>query len=199
MGCDAREREAGRVDVVELHRGDAMSRPNYESETTRIARDYLRKLQSSVPAAPAESSRPSSQRPPPRDPPPQPAFSGYRVMWPGRRDVFLVDPEGYLRQVSDRPTYDRLFRDWTGIVDAWPDAMPQGAPLGPGTMLVRAASTRRRGADGDARDAVYLVDRGRRRLVTSDAVMAKYWFAPDRVVSLPDTVLGSIPAGPDWE
>jgi hypothetical protein len=69
------------------------------------------------------------------------------------------------------------------------ERITEGPPLARGTMLVR----------GNARESVYLVDMGRRRLITSDAVMGKYGFACDRVFAVRQVLVDSIPLGADWE
>src|SRR5258708_218303 len=84
---------------------------------------------------------------------------------PGRPDVYVVDPAGYRRRVANHSTYDRLFRDWRGIVDATDlEEMAERPPLTSASLLVR----------GDASALIYLLDEGRKRLIPNDAVMNKY-------------------------
>jgi hypothetical protein len=168
-----------------------------DSETTRIARRYVSALERSISAdAHAKSVEPPavtaarvriSSAPPMAAP--LPGLAGYRVMSPGYADISLVDPEGYRRRIADQTTYNLLFRDWSGIVDANIDQIAQGPPIGPGAVLVR----------GHWSETIYLLDGGKRRLITSAAIMDKYWFKWDRVCVMTHSVVEKIPMGEDWE
>jgi hypothetical protein len=169
-----------------------------DSETTRVAREYVRALEQSIsieadgcaegvePRA-VTAARARISTPPPATP--LRGLAGYRVMSPGYADIHLIDPAGYRRRIADHTTYNQLFRDWSGIVDANLDHIADRPPLGPGTVLLR----------GEGRDTICLLDGGRRRLITSSAVMDKYWFKWDRVCVMPQTLVDSIPIGEDWE
>jgi len=148
-----------------------MSSP--DSSVNRIAREYLRKLEATASA--------TAKR--------LPSIAGHRVMSPGDADIYLIDPHGYRRRIANHTTYNRLFRDWSGIIDVNLRDISRRASLGPGTLLVR----------GDSSDAVYLVDAGRRRRISNAAVMDKYWFKWDRVSLMNQTVLECIALGIDWE
>jgi hypothetical protein len=104
--------------------------------------------------------------------------------------VYLVDPAGYRRRVPDEAVYNRLFRDWSGISEELGlDDVPSRPPFTSATMLVR----------GDASSAVFLLDQGRKRLVTGSASMKKYWFDSERVHVVRQVLMDHFPVGHDWE
>jgi hypothetical protein len=104
--------------------------------------------------------------------------------------VYLIDPAGYRRRVPDEAVYNRLFRDWSGISDELDlDDVPSRPPLTSATMLVR----------GDASNAVFLLDQGRKRRVASSASMTKYWFDHERVQVVRQVLVDHFPVGHDWE
>jgi hypothetical protein len=87
--------------------------------------------------------------------------------------------------------YRRLFGEDTNITDfSNLERIAEGAPLAKGTMLVRGQNTS---------DPVYLVDLGRRRLIATDAVFRRYGFAPERIFTVRQVLIDSIPLGSDWE
>jgi hypothetical protein len=172
--------------------------PTPDSETTRIAREYVRALEQSISIQAdrcAEGTEPpaiTAARARISKPPPATCLlglAGYRIMSPGYADIYLIDPQGYRRRIEDHRTYNHLFRDWSGIVDASLDHIAQRPSLGLGTILLR----------GDRSDTIYLLDQGRRRLITSSAIMAKYWFKWDRVCVMTQTLIDRVPTGEDWE
>ena len=148
-----------------------MSSP--DSEVNRIAQAYLRKLESSA----ATTAKPL------------PSIAGRRAMCPGDADIYLIDPEGYRRKIANHTTYNRLFRDWSGIIDLNLRGITQRAALASGTLLVRA----------DCSDTVYLVDAGRRRRISNSAVMDKYWFNWLEVCVMREPLVERIPMGREWE
>src|ERR1700730_3689584 len=99
-----------------------------DSETIRIAREYVSALEQSIsiqadgcvaegaepPAVTAARARISA----PPAAMPLPGLAGYRIMSPGCADIHVIDPHGYRRRIEDHTTYNHLFRDWSGIVDA---------------------------------------------------------------------------------
>ena len=147
-----------------------MSSPD---SVNRIAREYLRKLEASA----ATTAKPL------------PSLAGRRVMCPGDADIYLMDPQGYRRRIANHTTYNRLFRDWSSIIDLNLRRIAQRAALAPGTLLVRA----------DRSDTVYLVDAGRRRRISNGAVMDKYWFNWLEVCVMLEPLVERIPMGREWE
>jgi hypothetical protein len=116
--------------------------------------------------------------------------AGHRLVSPGDPEVYLVDPDGYRRRIPNHTTYNRLFRNWSGIADeSRLEAIALGPDLTTGTILVR----------GDQSDAIYLLDQGRKRLVTDAAAMDKYWFNWSRIFSVRQGVIDRIPPAADWE
>ncbi len=127
---------------------------------------------------------------PPRLRPARGDLVGRRLRRPGQHRVYLVDPAGYRRRVPDDEVYNRVFRDWSGIAeDIDLDDVPSRPPLTSATMLVR----------GDASSAAFLLDQGRKRLVTSSASMKKYWFDTERVHVVRQVLIDHFPVGHDWE
>jgi len=115
---------------------------------------------------------------------------GRRLRRPGQHRVYLVDPAGYRRRVPDDAVYNRIFRDWSGIAEELDlDDVPSRPPFTRATMLVR----------GDASGAVFLLDQGRKRRVTSSASMQKYWFDSGRVHAVRQVLIDHFPVGHDWE
>jgi hypothetical protein len=116
--------------------------------------------------------------------------AGRRLVSPGHPEIYLIDPDGYRRRIPNHTTYNRLFRNWSGIDDdAHLQEIALGLELTTGTILVR----------GDAADAIYLLDQGRKRLVPDAAVMDKYWFNWSRIFSVRQAVIDRIPPGADWD
>jgi hypothetical protein len=121
---------------------------------------------------------------------PRPDLAGRRLVRPGHAEIYLVDPHGYRRRVPNHTTYNRLFRNWSGISD---EACLAEVALRPqfttGTVLVR----------GDASERIYLLDEGLRRLITHATVMEKYSFNWARLFVVKQALLDRIPVGLDWE
>ena len=116
---------------------------------------------------------------------PRPDLNGLRVKLPNAPAIYLID-QGYRRWIPDPPTYDNLFRNWDGVVvDIDIIEIPEATPLSHGASLARAAGTA----------PVHLVSNGQKRWVTSPAVMDKYWFAWNKVVEVPASLIDSIPSG----
>jgi hypothetical protein len=117
-------------------------------------------------------------------------IAGRRLVSPGHPEVYLIDPDGYRRRIPNHTTYNRLFRNWSGIDDeARLKEIAMGPELTTGTILVR----------GDTADAIYLLDQGRKRLVADAAVMDKYWFNWNRIFAVRQAVIDRIPPGTDWD
>jgi hypothetical protein len=155
-----------------------MSSQDCDSETTRVAKP------ANGPAAIGSRIRETIGASP------QPALSGYRLVSPGLPEIYLVDPAGYRRRIPNHTTYNRLFRSWRGIVDTADMAdISEGAPLTNGTLLVR----------GDSKNEIYLLDEGRKRVLTRDQVMDKYWFNWGRVCVIRQVLMDQVPEGDVWE
>jgi hypothetical protein len=168
-----------------------MAMLEHDSETTRIARAYVDSLEERLSAV--ESQEPpavesGSHRGAPA-PDPIPYLAGRRLMSSIDSEIYIVDRGGYRRRIADHATYVRLFRDWSGIMETDVDRVALGEPIGSGTVLVR----------GDNSSSIYIIDQGRRRLITSIAVMEKYWFNWERISVMDQSILESIAVDADWE
>jgi hypothetical protein len=168
-----------------------MSQREPDSETTRVARAYVHSLEKWF-SAEAPTQRPVARPSPPSArlvPATVPDLAGCRLMSSLYTDVYLADSDGYLRHIADQETYNRLFRDWSNIIETNVDHIALAQPIGPGTVLVR----------GFESDNVYIIDQGLRRLIRGPAVMDKYWFNWDRISLMNQTDLECIALGGDWE
>jgi hypothetical protein len=168
-----------------------MSKAEPDSETTRVARAYVHSLEEmfSADGRPKPWAAQRLRHPSGRMPTPRPALAGCRLSRSGRGNVYIVDRDGYRRLIPDRFTYSRLFRDSSGIRETNVDSIAVGPPLDPGTVLVR----------GDLPERTYIIDKGYLRLISSPAVMDKYWFARQRIVLMDQAILESLVPGADWE
>jgi hypothetical protein len=120
---------------------------------------------------------------------PRPDLSGARLKSPTNPDVYLVDPEGYLRLIPDPDTYNNLFRDWNGITESTDlNEIARGSDITDGAVLAKASNS----------DPVYLISNGIKRWITSPGVMDKYYFNWGNIVGLPQTAIDPIPQGANW-
>jgi hypothetical protein len=115
----------------------------------------------------------------------RPDLNGYRLRIPGQAAIYLID-RGKRRHIPNPETYNNLFRNWDGVVpDVDLTEILEDAPLTNGAALIQ----------GQGRAEVYLTDQGKKRHVTSPAVMDKYYFDWGKVQHVPYTVVDSIPTG----
>jgi hypothetical protein len=119
---------------------------------------------------------------------PQPQLAGSRIEAAGGPDIYLIDDDGTKRHIPDPTTYNNLFRDWTGIKTVDPSTVTSGPDLTSGAYLAWA------GVDGDP---IYLVTNGQKRHIASPAVFDKFWFASNKVQTVPQSTLDALPNGPD--
>jgi hypothetical protein len=121
---------------------------------------------------------------------PRPDLAGRRLASPGHPDIYVIDPEGFRRRISNHTTYNRLFRSWCDIgEEPRLDRIALGPEFTMGTFLVR----------GDASCAIYLLDQGRKRRVPHGVVMDKYWFNWSRILGLTQVDIDQLPVGADWD
>jgi hypothetical protein len=124
---------------------------------------------------------------------PHPEIAGQRVRIPGTIPIYLIDRNGYRRCVPFPLTFLNLFGDCTtfsGIMVAEDVAdIAEGFPLDERAILVRGATS----------EAIYLMDRGTKKLISSSQVMSKYGFDERSVICVPQVLIDSIPAGEVWE
>ena len=151
--------------------------PECDSETTRVAKSVA---QAKVAARIRGATTPC----------PQPIMAGYRLVRPGKPDIYLVDPAGYRRRIPNHTVYCRLFRSWHGIIDVHAlDDIAEGAPFAVDTRLVR----------GDDSYAFYILDGSRKRALANEAVLDKYWFDRGGVALVPQRLVDDMPTGELWE
>jgi len=110
---------------------------------------------------------------------------GSRVRTPAGAVYLMID--GRLRHIPDRPTYDRLFREWGGFTEIpKAEAYPMGDGFDPGASLIRDAATGK----------TYLLADGKRRWIIGPHVFDRYGFAWSGVTDLPSEKVEQIPEGP---
>jgi hypothetical protein len=150
---------------------DLYSEPPYIIDPDRTAVPYLSRIDAS------------------REGIPRPDLAGRRVRSPGGLAVYLVDPSGYRRWIPTPMIYNRLFRNWRGIVEdvnlldiAHRSAMTRS------TMLVR----------GDGAEPVYIVDRGQKRRIVGSETMEKFWFNSNLIFAVRRSLLDAMACGADW-
>jgi hypothetical protein len=120
---------------------------------------------------------------------PRPDLAGYRLQIPGQPSIYLIDENGNRRGIPNPTTYKKLFRNWSGVVaDVDLNEIPDAGDLDNGAVLVKGINT----------PSVYIMDGGKKRGITSPAVMDKYYFNWDTIVSIPDILVNAIASGPNW-
>jgi hypothetical protein len=124
---------------------------------------------------------------------PYPEFAGLLARKRGTTPVYIVDRNGYRRLVPFPSTFINLFEDSTldqALLDADMVAeIAEGPALDEGAILIRGISS----------EAIYLMDQGRKRSITSQEVMEKYGFNEDYVIVVPQILLNAVPTGDVWE
>ena len=118
---------------------------------------------------------------------PRPDLNGLRVKLPHRSEIYLI-LDGCRRWIPSPAAYNRLFRDWNGVVvDIDIDEIPLAAPLSDGAVLIK----------GDGTAPVYLVSNNVKRWITSPAAMDKYYFNWSKIQVVAPILVNNIPTGPD--
>lgn len=98
----------------------------------------------------------------------QSAYNTKRVQLNGNAAIYLVF-EGVKKQIPNQDCYNRLFKDWNGIVkldQASFNSIPSG------TAFSAAATLSIRPSDG----AVFLIDNGKKYHISSAELMDSYYF-----------------------
>lgn len=121
-----------------------------------------------------------------------PELAGSKVRVTGTTPIYVIDRKGFRRLIPFPLTFLNLFKDAavlqvlvsTSVAD-----MSEGPPLDDGAVLVR----------GKGSERIYLVDGGKKRLITSQEVMDKYEFSEESVVVTPQILVDAIPDGEIWE
>ncbi len=125
-------------------------------------------------------------------PAPCPNLAGLKVRMRGTEAIYLIDPEGYRRLIPFPMTFLNLFEDRAVLDTVVMDSIAgiaEGPSLDNGAVLLRGTSCER----------IYLLDRGRRRLISSPEIMAKYEFSEEAIVVAPRILIDAVPEGDIWE
>ncbi len=109
-------------------------------------------------------------------------LNGLRIRHPVSGEIFLIH-EGTRRLIPGPPTYNSLFRDWTGIItDINVDTIDRGPDLASDAILL------------DCIGAVWLLTNGKKFGCGSPAAFDRYWFGGIKTKLAP-IVCNSIPSG----
>ncbi len=112
-------------------------------------------------------------------------LDGLRMQLPGNPAIYLI-MDGMKHWIPDPPTFNNLFRDWSGIVqDPHLNEIDNGPQISEGAVLAQA--------QGAA--PVYLIDQNHKRWITSPATMDRYNFNWNRVNHVAPILVEAIPAG----
>lgn len=111
---------------------------------------------------------------------------GMRIKDEHGNAVYVVNPAGILQWIPDQSTYDKLFRDWDGVVSMDVSRLSIGVPLSSGAMLAKGALP-----------DVYLVSNGMKRPITEEA-FNRYHFDWRQIQTVPQAIIATIPTGPLW-
>jgi hypothetical protein len=123
---------------------------------------------------------------------PHPELAGCKVRITGTTPVFVVDRNGYRRLIPSPLTFLNLFKDKAMLqvlVSTSVAGISEGPPLDEGAVLLR----------GRASERIYLLDRGKRRLITCQEIMDKYQFSEESIIVAPQILLDAVPEGEIWE
>lgn len=124
---------------------------------------------------------------------PRPDLNGQRIQDPGDTAhgpgaIYLID-DGMKRWIPNQGTYENIFRDYAGVTISHQLAVeiPEKGALPDGACLVNPAGFR----------SVWLIDVNQKRLVVNPAAMEKYYFAWNRIYTIPPVLLLYLQAGND--
>ena len=117
---------------------------------------------------------------------PRPEYDGYRLA-DFNGGVYLIWKGGYKSFIPNADTYNNLFRNWEGIhqAEVLLNQIPATDTLSKGAMLIRGSNSTN----------VYLLTNGYKHFIVSVAVMDKYNFDWDKVQTLSQIIVDSIPDG----
>jgi len=112
-------------------------------------------------------------------------YDGQRVKGSNSVWVYLI-LHGRLHLIPDATTYSNLFTNWNGISvnNYLVNNVPWGPALSSGAILTKGSE-----------DWVYLVSDGKRLLIPDAATFNTFYFAWNKIVTVPDVILESIPTG----
>lgn len=118
----------------------------------------------------------------------RPDLNGIQLRNPGNGKIYWVD-EGRIRHITNMQVYTNLFMPKTvPVIDA--ESISAGSPVNANNRLVRCGESNHR-----LKDRVYLLDQGRKRHISSPAVMDKNSFNWKAISNIACPALASIPDG----
>lgn len=123
---------------------------------------------------------------------PHPELAGCKVRVTGTTPIYVIDRKGYRRLIPFPLTFLNLFEDVSMLqvlVSTSIANISEGLPLDDGAVLLRGRGCER----------IYLLDRGKKRRITSRRIMDKYEFSEQSVVVAPQIIVEAIPDGEVWE
>jgi len=123
---------------------------------------------------------------------PHPELAGCKVRATGTTPIYVVDRKGFRRFIPFPLTFLNLFEDTAMLqvlVSSSVADISEGPPLDDGAVLIRGRSSER----------IYLLDGGKKRLITGQSVMHKYEFSEESVIVAPQILVDAVPDGEIWE
>ena len=123
----------------------------------------------------------------------RPDLAGCKVRVTGKTPIYVIDRRGYRRLIPFPLTFMNLFKDHEvfqgilvadGILD-----IAEGPALDDGAILIRGMHS----------EDIYLMDKGRKRIISSARIMDKYGIDEASVTVVPQILVNSVPAGEVWE
>ena len=124
---------------------------------------------------------------------PRPELAGCKVRITGKTPIYVIDRKGYRRLVPFPHTFMNLFHDYSVfqglLISEAVSEIAEGPALEDGAILVRGMHS----------EDIYLMDRGKKRLVSSRRAMDKYDFNEASVVVVPQVLIDALPTGEIWD
>lgn len=116
----------------------------------------------------------------------RPDLNGLRVKSPHNTETFLID-NGQKRPIPTQETYNRLFKDYNGIVsDINIDEIETGISLSIDALL----------AKGNKYTDTYLIENGVKRGIATQAVFNFYNFSWKKIQVIDQAIINIILSGP---
>jgi len=123
----------------------------------------------------------------------RPDLAGCKVRVTGKTPIYVIDSRGYRRLVPFPLTFMNLFKDHAVFQDVLVSDgisdIAEGPALDDGAILVR----------GMYSEDIFLMDKGRKRPISTAKIMDKYGFDEASVIVAPQILVDSLPMGEVWE
>jgi hypothetical protein len=124
---------------------------------------------------------------------PRPELAGLKVRITGEAPIYVIDRKGFRRAIPFPLTFINLFQDvavYQGVLVSEAVAqIAEGPALDDGALLVRGACS----------EDIYLLDRGKKRLISSPEIMDKYDFNEYSIIAVPQILIDAVPTGEVWD